>query len=556
MLFLISVKVGSSQLKTALRLLPILFVVLLPMAPLDNMVLEAHYELRGQEELPLNTQIKYVKPNETEEALENLLQSLQPGHCVSFNLKVQTSYCLNIDLNSRYTLNSLLDLRPLLETNLGNEDDYTRAQDSSWEPLYYQRFLPTSETQTKGVIRNENNSLLILLPQDPLPPFKFSTPLGELYSHEVAITLGINSFKKTYLEVGSYSLQVIIGIVLAALYLLFPYQFPIWIGGFAFIATSLIYYALSLILFDQWNFLLPTAGPLCGLGASYILSATDQLSRKEETQRTLEYDSIKLRELDKLKNHFLSLVSHDLKTPIARMQALLEQLVHSLSKGKKEENSEELLSHALAANEQLQRSINTLLLMNRIESRDFSLQKSPTDLPKLIQNSLKGPSELARNSRVELTTELEPMFLVDLDSGIIQEVILNLLDNAIKFTPQNRKITIRCGEDSKGVWIEVQDEGTGIPPGEREKVWELFFQGSNDGKIAGKASHGSGLGLYLCAFFVNEHEGSLELYSRCQDEELSSTNPAFKYFQNSSTGTLVRVALPIESIYDRPQHEN
>lgn len=554
MLFLIGVKVGASHLKTVFRLLPIVFVVFLPMAPLDTLVLNAHYELRGESLLPSNIEVHFIDAHQSEEDLDSLLDSTQPENCVAFNLETISADCTIIDLNSRYTLNSILDLRPLMESSLGIEDENTKVQDPSWRPYYYTRFLPP---QTPSRLEGTKDpELLILLPYDPLPPFRFSTPIGEILSHEVAINLAINAYAKSYVQIGNYTLQAVLGLLLAALYLLFPYQFPISIGGIVLIATSLGYYFVSHILFREWNYLLPTAGPLFSLGASYILSATDRLSRREEIQRELEYDSLRLRELDRLKTHFLSLISHDLKTPIARMQTLLEQLLESLAQKSNETDTNHLLTHALSANEQLQRSINTLLLLNRIENQDFSIQLAPTDLPQLIKNTLVGPKELAAESKVELLTDLEPMFLVDLDAGLIQEVILNLVDNAIKFTPAGKKVVVRCGENENGVWFEVQDEGTGIPEAERNKVMEMFFQGSNYGKIPGKPSIGSGLGLYLCSFFVKEHQGTMELYSHYEGEEISAPNPASKYFDSQQSGTMVRVALPIDSIYAHAQHEN
>lgn len=554
MLFLKSVKVGASQLKTVFRLLPIIFVVFLPMAPLDRMVLDAHYEILGEHPLPDNVSVHFIDAHQSEEELEALFESFQSEHCIAFNLDVSSAYCTSIDLNSRYTQNSVLDLRPLLEANLGSEDESTRAQDASWLPFFYQRFPPPADPTPFD--SPASSELIVLLPHDPLPPFHVSTPLGEIPSHELAINLAINAHQKSYIQVGSYTLQIALGFILATLYLLFPYQFPISIGGLVFLAASLSYYLLSFFLFKESFFLMPTAGPLISLGASYILSATDRLSRREEIQRELEYNSIRLQELDRLKTHFLSLISHDLKTPIARMQTLLEQLFESLTHPSEKTAPKELLTHALAANDQLQRSIDTLLLLNRIENQDFSIQRRPTDLPALIESILPGPRELALEAGIEIRTEMEPMFLVDLDSGLIREVILNLVDNAIKFTPSGRNIYIRCGESENSVWIEIQDEGTGIPVADRDKVLQMFFQGSNDGKIAGKASHGSGLGLYLCSFFVNEHKGAIEVFSRCEGEDLQETAPAYKFFHSQPSGTLVRVALPLDSIYARAHHEN
>jgi signal transduction histidine kinase len=283
----------------------------------------------------------------------------------------------------------------------------------------------------------------------------------------------------------------------------------------------------------------------------------DQLERREKSQWALERETEFLRELDDLKNHFLSLVSHDLKTPIARIQSLLEQLASDESRSHLDPKQSQLVLKALSANSQLQRSIATLLLLNRIESRDFRIQKKPTDLVKLIEESIKASRDLASERNVRIITELEPLFLLDLDASLIREVIHNLVDNAIKYSPTDSTILIRCGEGDllseltppqPGVWFEVQDFGAGIDPEDRSKVLKRFF--STDAKKIphDQAIKGTGLGLYLSAFFAEKHSGRIAVLSRCAGEKVSVEDPVQEYFPEGSQGTVVRVALPLESL--------
>ena len=544
--------------KSFLRIIPAALVGFLPMSALDSLFLGAMYELRGPRPLPESVRVYQIPPQEASELLPLILETLQPSECLLVNLPAtEPQYCRSLDISTFYSLNSFIDLKTPFKawfapaSTLASET-YTPyhygAQTSI--PVLSQDSLPDTNPLTQ-------DALLVLLPTEPVPPFSFETPAGRLSSFEVLLSVLGNFKENSALDESSYPNQVLITLALVSLFMLFIYRFPIWLSGLVLLGSGLFYFVLSLILFDQMRYVLPLAAPLLGLGLSYVLGMADQLERREKNQWALERETEFLRELDDLKNHFLSLVSHDLKTPIARIQSLLEQLADPRKAKHLDPEQNQLVHKALSANSQLQRSIATLLLLNRIESRDFRIQKKPTDLVKLIEESIRPSRELAAERNVGIITELEALFLLDLDATLIREVIHNLVDNALKYSPSDSQILIRCGEGDllseltppqPGVWFEVQDFGPGIDPKDRAKVLQRFFSTDSKKIPHDQAVKGTGLGLYLSAFFAEKHSGRIAVLSRCAGEKVSAEDPVQEYFPEGAHGTVVRVALPLESL--------
>ncbi|MEO5669017.1 MAG: HAMP domain-containing sensor histidine kinase [Bdellovibrionota bacterium] len=528
------------------------------MSGLDSLFLGGMYELRGPRPLPDKIQVYQIAPSQIAELLPKLLESLQPSECLLVNLPTgEPQYCHTLEINNFYALSSFMDLQTPFKVWFAPN---TTIHPETYMPYYYgpqnsiPRFSPKSVLPPNPISQDK---ILVLLPTEPVPPFSFDTPSGHLSSFGVLLNVLGNFKENRSLNSASYLSQILITLALVSLFMLFIYRFPIWLSGLVLLGSGLFYFVLSLIFFDQMRFVLPLAAPLIGLGLSYVLGMADQLERREKNQWALERETEFLRELDDLKNHFLSLVSHDLKTPIARIQSLLEQLADVGKVSHLDPEQNQLVRKALSANSQLQRSIATLLLLNRIESRDFRIQKKPTDLVKLVEESLKSLRDHASERNVSITTELEPLFLLDLDATLIREVIHNLVDNALKYSDSDSQILIRCGEadllseltpPQPGVWFEVQDFGGGIDPQDRSKVMQRFF--STDSK---KIPHdqpikGTGLGLYLSAFFAEKHSGRITILSRCAGEKVSAEDPVQEYFPEGTHGTVVRVALPLESL--------
>jgi len=314
----------------------------------------------------------------------------------------------------------------------------------------------------------------------------------------------------------------------------------------------------SFILFDALSLQLLVAAPFISAIVTYLLGVSDRLDRRDRSEWSIEREKESLHRLDEMRNNFLSLISHDLKTPIAKIQSIVDRLILSCENLSPAERQTEF-QKILAANQDLHKNISSLLLLSRIEAQEFQLKREPTALNELLESVIQDLEELMREKNIQLIREIEPQFLVDMDQALIREVATNLIGNAIKYSSENGTIIVRCGDQENdqsllppqsSIWFEVQDRGPGIPTAEQRRVFEKFFRGSNEYFPADQPVHGSGLGLYLSSYFVERHNGKISLYSRSAKDPISDEVAALGYFKDAETGTVMRVALPQESLYD------
>jgi signal transduction histidine kinase len=212
-----------------------------------------------------------------------------------------------------------------------------------------------------------------------------------------------------------------------------------------------------------------------------------------------------LAELEQLKNNFVSLISHDLKTPIAKIQAIVDRLLNDSATL----NFQGDLKSLRLSSDELNRYIQSILKVLRVESRDFQLNKEVGDINETVQEAIEQLTPLASEKGIQIESNLEPMFSIEVDFTLMREVLINLLENAIKYTPVGGKIQIASHEVAEKVWIEVQDTGEGIPAVEIANVWGKFVRG----KDQDHKTKGTGLGLYLVKYFIELHGGEVFLES-------------------------------------------
>ncbi|MEK6555994.1 MAG: ATP-binding protein, partial [Bdellovibrionota bacterium] len=210
--------------------------------------------------------------------------------------------------------------------------------------------------------------------------------------------------------------------------------------------------------------------------------------------------------VEELKNNFLSLISHDLKTPIAKIQAICDRMMLDAQTAGRQDDLTALRTEAT----ELHRYIHTILQITRVESRDFRIKKEARDLNELIETALERLQPLAANKRISLNAELEPMFLIEVDPVLIGEVILNLIENAIQYTPEGGRVLVTSRDIDGDILCMVEDNGPGIQASEQQHIFEKFFRG----ELGRSKPKGSGLGLYLVKYFIELHKGQVFLDSQ------------------------------------------
>lgn len=267
--------------------------------------------------------------------------------------------------------------------------------------------------------------------------------------------------------------------------------------------------ALSIWVFDTFYFWIPALSVFVLGLVSYVIFIGYQLSVKENQTWRLEQETRMLSAVDQLRNNFVSLISHDLKTPIAKIQAICDRLMAAPPEAQISEDVREGLGSVRKESMELHRYIQSILQISRLESNKVQLRKEATDLNEVVEKVISQVRPLSNDKRQILNTELEPMFSLEVDGVLIQEVILNLIENAVKYTPNDGQIVIKTKEVEDRVIFEVDDSGPGIPIGDRKHLFEKFFRGqAHQSQIKG-----TGLGLYLVKYFIELHGGEVFLES-------------------------------------------
>ena len=206
-------------------------------------------------------------------------------------------------------------------------------------------------------------------------------------------------------------------------------------------------------------------------------------------------------ETERLRNSLLSSVSHDLRTPLATITGAVSTI---LDEGTRldEPTRRELLESVHEEAERLNRLVQNLLEMTRLESGALKLRKELHPPEEVIGAALSRLGKRLGDRRV--TTRVPPdLPLVAMDDVLIEQVLVNLLDNAIKYTPSGSPLDIIATATDQNLTIEVADRGPGLPPGREDKVFEKFYQ-TEPGE-----GRGAGLGLAICQGIVRAHGGRI-----------------------------------------------
>lgn len=235
---------------------------------------------------------------------------------------------------------------------------------------------------------------------------------------------------------------------------------------------------------------------------------------------------IKEKQIDKAKTEFVSLASHQLRTPLTSIkwnsELLLAGDAGDLSKKQKDH-----ISEIYKGNERMVTLVNSLLNVSRMDMNTFSIEPEPIDIVNFTKQLTKEMKPKLAERKIKLNEKYDKIGEVDLDPRLMRIIIENLLTNAIKYTPEKGKINLSITKSAKNLIIEVKDTGYGIPEGQKSKIFSKLFRADN---VKVKDTEGTGLGLYLVNSIVKAIHGKI----------------SFKSKENK--GTLFRIELPAQGI--------
>ena len=220
----------------------------------------------------------------------------------------------------------------------------------------------------------------------------------------------------------------------------------------------------------------------------------------------LLYQFRRQEELGRLRNDFVSGVSHELRTPLAQIR-LLAELLHM---GKVPTDEQKERSLRIIDKEARRLSFLVDSILSFTHSRTSQLSPVRTDVANEIDEIVAAFEPLAQAHGVRLTTKLERGIVADVDRGALRQVLINLLDNAVRYGPANQNVTITTACDRDTWTLEVADEGPGIPSEECDRIFAPYYRMKRD---AGGAVGGTGIGLAVVRRLVREHGGHVHVAS-------------------------------------------
>ncbi len=284
-------------------------------------------------------------------------------------------------------------------------------------------------------------------------------------------------------------------------------------GLLATLSLALGFIVASQLFFSIQRVWIPSAHVLAGIIASYYVAVPYRLYREYRARWEFQERNKFLTQVEEMKRNFVSLVTHDLKTPVARIQGLTEILARKASE-RLNDRDQDTLKQILISTDELNRFITSILELNRIDTAgEFSLQLDSRDINQLIEKAAQDFKAQAKSKGTRIELDLEPQFPIRFDTALIRRVIHNLIDNALKYSNPGSFIKLMSRDlaaseifPQEGVEIQIQDQGIGIEPADMEKLFSRFYRVKNDHTTR---VTGTGLGLYLSRYFIEAHGGTL-----------------------------------------------
>lgn len=228
------------------------------------------------------------------------------------------------------------------------------------------------------------------------------------------------------------------------------------------------------------------------------------------------YDLTQEKMIDELKSEFISIAAHQLRTPLTAIKWSLKMVLSNETK-KLDQQQKELLEQGYESNEKVIKLVNDMLNVSRIEQGRLDYSFDHHDIQDIVDSVTSDLEQEIKSKKIDFNYH-RPQKLpkIYMDKEKMNLVMQNLLENAIKFTPEKGKVSLRIKASKQKVTVKVKDNGVGIPKKNQDELFTKFFQAENVRKMK---MEGTGLGLFIVKNIVDKHEGDIE----CNSEEGKGT---------------------------------
>lgn len=225
-----------------------------------------------------------------------------------------------------------------------------------------------------------------------------------------------------------------------------------------------------------------------------------------EATAQLRRTNTELRRLDEAKDEFVSMASHQLRTPLTSVKGYISMVLEG-DAGKITDTQRQLLGEAFTSSERMVHLINDFLNVSRLQTGKFVIEEKATDLAKVITQEVDSLQSTAKAHALTIIYRAPSHFpILYLDESKIRQVLMNFIDNAIYYSPEDSTITVSLAVEEGFAVVKVKDEGIGVPEAERAHLFSKFFRASNARK---QRPDGTGVGLFLAKKVIVAQGGTM-----------------------------------------------
>jgi len=228
--------------------------------------------------------------------------------------------------------------------------------------------------------------------------------------------------------------------------------------------------------------------------------------RIDEATKELRFSNRQLQRLDEAKNEFISMASHQLRTPLTSIKGYLDMMLEG-DLGKISPTQRAVLREAFSSSERMVRLINDFLNVSRLQTGKFTIDKQSVDIAQILRDEVSLLKVVADQRSVEMVLKIDKKIpSLAVDSEKIRQVMLNMIDNAIYYSNPHKKVVITLKSSGKMIEFSVKDSGIGVPKSEQANLFGKFFRGTNAKK---RRPDGTGVGLFLAKKVLLSHDGEM-----------------------------------------------